>query len=204
MLPVQVVERDLHELYLGVLAQNALQHLGAVVERDADVPYPAFRLPLVYIIKHVTLRDHPVVASGIHIVQQVAVKVPGAGPGQTFVENRLYLALVGDYEGRQLVSQKIALACITPGQALPDGVLACAVVVDITRVKVVVPVLHEDVRHPADLGYVDVLRIAVGRGQAHQAETQLFCYVCHVFGLLGFVYANCNADAVDRELPDWI
>ena len=41
---VQVVELDLHDLDLRILGQDLLEHLGAVVERNADVAHLALGL----------------------------------------------------------------------------------------------------------------------------------------------------------------
>ena len=84
--PVEVVQLQLHELDLGVFGQHAVQHVGMVMEREThvlDEPLALFfgqpGKTVEFLVNFVVLDPD--------VVQQVVVKVAGAGLLQLGVED---------------------------------------------------------------------------------------------------------------------
>ena len=185
---VRVVELELHGLDVRILRQDLLQQLGAVVEGDAHVADPAFRLEregrligpagLEVIVVHRAL--------GVH---QVEVEVVHATGRQLAREERPDVRLGLEEVRRQLVCQNEAVPGIAAGEAGPQGRLALALGIAMGRIEVVEPGVQEGVHHLRRLGDV---HLAVLHGQTHEAEAQILFDAIHCkapFRFLCLLYA---------------
>ena len=172
--PVQIVQLQLHELHLRVFGQHAVQQLGVVVEREADVPHQALGLFLLQPGKAVQLGVDLVVV-GADVVQQVIVKILDAGLAALLVKDAVAVLFGFQEPGVQLVRQREAVARVAADQRVFDGALALEAAVHPGGVKVGKAARQESVDHLLELLDVDAgVHIGVGQGQAHQAKAQFF------------------------------
>ena len=166
VVPVGIVDLELDEVHVGVLGQQAVQQGRGAVERKSIPADAAGRLLLpdkVPQAPRIVLPDVGVLQG----VEQVIVKVPGAGAGQALFQLAAGVLGVPGHAGIQLGGQGVAVPGMALDQGPAGGVLAA--VVDVGGVKVGKARLQKGVHHPAGLLDVDLLpRLR----QAHQAKAQ--------------------------------
>ena len=168
VLVIQIVELDLDELDLRIGRQDAVQNLRGVVEGEADVADLSLGLELEGgLVGPAGLEVLEV--AGVLGVHQVEVEIFRAAGLELPLEQGTDLGLGLKEDVGQFVREQIAVSGIAGGQALAEGGLAFAAVVAVGRVEVVEAGLEEGIRHPANLGGVDLL--AVHR-EAHAAEAE--------------------------------
>ena len=167
---IHIVELQLHDLHLGIVGQNLLQHLGTVVEENAHMADLALGLEgegrlvgaalLIVAVVACTLRMHQVIIKVFHAAgRQLAFK-QGADIGLGLKE------VAG-----QLVGQDIAIPGIAAGQAGLQRRFALALNIAVGGIKVVEARLQKSVHHTA--GFGGIHRVAVHR-QAHAANPKFF------------------------------
>lgn len=173
---VQVVELDLHDLNLRVLGQDLVQHLGAVVERDAHMAHLALGFQLERRLVGAAVLEMLVVGRplGVHEVEVKVIDTAGlelALEEGTDIRLRLEVALA------QLIGQDVLFPIMAAGQALFQGQLAFALDVAVGCVKVVEPLRQKGIDHLLGLFNVDVLPL---HRQAHTAEPEIFLDFFHL------------------------
>ena len=172
VLPVQVVELELHQLHLRVLRQDLVQDLRRVVEGEAQTAEFPGRL----LLPEEGEAAQPLgrlVGILVDIVEEVPVEIVHAALLELLVEDPRLVLLrpVLEQDQGQLVRQSKALPRVPVYQAVPDNALALLVVVHIGGVEVGEPPLQEGVHHFADLLHVHhALDLGVQHGQAHHAK----------------------------------
>ena len=166
---IQVVELKLHHFDLGILRQNPIQHLGAVVEGDAQMPDFSLRLQLQrrLIGPAALVFWKPLPALGVH---QVEIKIVYPAGVQLLPEQGPDVLLLLKKIVGQLVGQNIALPWIPGGQAGLQCLLALPAKVAVGGVKIVEARRQKGIHHLR--GLLDIHRIAHHR-QAHKAKTEL-------------------------------
>ena len=92
---------------------------------------------------------------GVHIVDEVVVKVVNSAFFQLLIKNTLLVALLKGVAQRQLIRQQKALAGMALYQGLANGDLAFKIVIHIGGVKVCKTALQKGIHHFAKLLMVD-------------------------------------------------
>ena len=133
---VDVVELDLHDLNFGILGQNALEHLGAVVERDADVANFALFFERRRRLICAALLEVVIVDKTLR-VHQIEVEILDATDLELALEKRANVCLGLEIVRRQLVGQDVLLARIAACQAGLERLFALALDVAVRSVKIV-------------------------------------------------------------------
>lgn len=73
--PVDVVERNLHEFDFRMFRENLVQAFRIVMIGEADVTNFPLLLPLLQMLEHMTSLHFVVVADPVHIVQEEIIEV---------------------------------------------------------------------------------------------------------------------------------
>ena len=182
---IQVVELNLYHLDLRVLGQDLVQHLGAVVEREAHMADPALGFQRKGgLVGAASLELFKVV--GVLGVHQVKIKVVHAAGFQLAFKKRADVSLCLEIAVGQLVGQTVGLAGVAAGQALFQGQLTLAANVTVGGVKIVESLRQKLVHHAGGLGNVHL--VAVHR-QAHTAKAEILFHFIH---LLHYILLLCS------------
>lgn len=133
---VQIVELDLHDLDLRILGQDPVQHLGAVVEGEADMADLALGLEVERrLIRAARLELLKIL--GILGVHEVKVKIIHTAGRKLARKERADVGLGFKKASGQLIGQDIAFARVTAGQAGSERRLASAADVAVRGVEIV-------------------------------------------------------------------
>ena len=166
---IQVVELKLYHFDLGILRQNPIQHLGAVVEGDAQMPDFSLRLQfqrrLVSPAAGIFFEPRPALC-----VHQIEVEIIHPAGLQLLRKQRPDFLLGFKEVVGQLVGQNVLIPLIPGGEAGFDGLFALAAEVAVGGVKIVEARRQKGIHHLR--GLLDIHRIAHHR-QAHKAKTEL-------------------------------
>ena len=169
VLVVHIVELDLHDFDLRVLGENHIQHLGLVVEGNAEVADFAFLFQ--FHCRFISLAAHVfgvvVAILGMH---QVKVEIVHPAPFELVFKERPDVLLLFEIGIGQLVGEQELAAIKALGHAVPDGGFALAADVAVGGIEVVEPGGDEGVRHAAKL---IVIHLALLHGQAHASEAEI-------------------------------
>ena len=185
---VDVVELNLHDLNLRVLAQDFIQHLRPVVEGNADVAdFPLlfqFERRLIGTARLEVLEN--LCALGVH---QVKVEIIYAADFQLAFKKRTNILFLFEICHRQLVGQNEPVSRIAAGKTCFDCLLALALQIAVCSIKIVKARVQERIDHPA--GLLDV-HLAVLHRKAHVAEAEVLFDPVH----LGYSFPVCYASVI--------
>ena len=178
--PVQIVCCNLNKLEFRMLSQNAVEQLCGGVEREAQVADLAFCLPFqrmfnqMFGLNDAAISIVAVIPTGLKIVEQIVVNIVYAELIQLMLEVPFDLILVTGFqkESGELGSDTDALSRVTLHHRFADGFLTFAFVINVRRIKVIVPGLQVSVHHLVELLIVKVCGISVYDRQTHHAETK--------------------------------
>lgn len=172
VVPVEVVDLQLHELRFGVRREDLVEQLRAVVERESETADAPFGL-------HAGGEGEAAepfggaVVRGVEVVQQVVVEVVDAAFRELFVENPLLILLGLEEHRGELRGQREAVAGMPLDERFAHDALRAEVVIHVGRVEIGEAPFEEGVDHPFDLGNVHCREIAgFGQRQPHAAESQ--------------------------------
>ena len=185
---VDVVELNLHDLNLRVLAQDFIQHLRPVVEGNADVAdFPLlfqFERRLIGTARLEVLEN--LCALGVH---QVKVEIIYAAEFQLAFKKRTNILFLFKICHRQLVGQNEPVSRIAAGETCFDCLLALALQIAVCSIKIVKARVQERIDHPA--GLLDI-HLAVLHRKAHVAEAEVLFDPVH----LGYSFPVCYASVI--------
>ena len=192
---IQVVELNLYHLDLRVLGQDLVQHLGAVVEREAHMADPALGFQR---------KGGLVGAAGLELfkivgvlgVHQVKIKVVHAAGLQLAFKKRADVSLGLEIAVGQLVGQTVGLAGVAAGQTLFQGQLTLAANVTVGGVKIVESLRQKLVHHAGGLGNV---HLVVVHRQAHTAKAEILFHFIHLLHYILLLAPFCKR----RAWPGW-
>lgn len=176
---VQIVELDLHDLDLRVLGQNLVEHLSAVMERDAHVAHLALGLQLERRLVGAAVLEVLVVCRPLR-VHEVEVEIVNAAGFELALEEGADVRLGLEEALGQLVGQDVLVTAMAARQALFQRQLALAVKIAVGGVKVVEALRQKIVDHLLRLLNVDIFAL---HRQAHTAKAKI---------LLNFFHVNCS------------
>ena len=172
IVPVEVVDLQLHELRFGVRREDLVEQLRAVVERESDVADTPLGFHAGGEGEAVEALDGAVVR-GVEVVQQVVVEVVDAAFRELFGEDPLLIPFGFEEHRRELGGQCEAAAGMTLDERLAHDALAVEIMVHVGRVEVGEAPFEEGVDHAFDLGDVHGLEVAgLCERQPHTAESQ--------------------------------
>ena len=173
---VHIVELQLHGLELRVFGQDAVEHLRAVVERDADMAHLALGLE----------RERRFIgAAGLEMlkifhalrVHQIEVEIVHAAGGELAFKKGADVRLRFEEVRRQLVGQNIVLTRIAARQAGLQRRFAPPVQIAVGGVKIVEAGCQKGVHHLLRLREVDLLSL---HRQAHKAKAKILFDLFHI------------------------
>ena len=173
---VHIVELQLHGLELRVFGQDAVEHLRAVVERDADMAHLALGLE----------RERRFIgAAGLEMlkifhalrVHQIEVEIVHAAGGELAFKKGADVRLRFEKVRRQLVGQNIVLTRIAARQAGLQRRFAPPVQIAVGGVKIVEAGCQKGVHHLLRLREVDLLSL---HRQAHKAKAKILFDLFHI------------------------
>ena len=172
-LPIQIVHLQLDEVHFGMLVEQLVERLRAVVHAEAHVADLASGLHL--------LRPFPQTevvelfrALAAHVVQQIIVHIVGAQALKGGIQASLGGFGIGQRPSKALRGDGEALTRIAPHQRLAQRHLGMPVMIDERRIEVRAAGVHEQVDHLLNLVDVDGGDVlGVGQRKAHAAEAEL-------------------------------
>ena len=118
VVPVHIVELNLHHLHLWVLGKNPIENLRFVVKGNAQMADLALRLQLQgnLISAAVLVVLEILRALGMH---QVKIKIRHSAGGQLAFKERADILFLMEIVAGELVGQHIPVSGVAAGQALP-------------------------------------------------------------------------------------
>ena len=169
VVPVKVVELQLHAFDLGVLGQDLVQDLGGVVEANAKVTHAAVAYQLVGLLIGTEALVLGVALAALRVHEQ-QVEVLDAAGGKLLLKQWDNLLGAVEVAVGELVHQEVLVAGVAAGERLADGGLALALQVDVGGVKVVEAGGQEGVHHLAELRDIDLAVLQSRQPHAAKAE----------------------------------
>ena len=171
---IEIVELDLNKLELGVIGEDLVEQLGAVVIGEAEVLDKSLFLLLLYEIEAAVLvcTEKRV---GVYVVQQIVIEIACAGLFKLLVEKTLGIALCLYADKRKLVGKQEGFTGMTLYQSLANYDLAGVFVIHICGVEIGETVLKEGVYHLAE--NLVIYRggvVFVHKRQTHTAKSEFF------------------------------
>ena len=173
---VQVVELDLHDLDLRILGQDLLEHLGAVVERNADVTHLALGLERECGLIRAARLEVRIVERALR-VHQIEIKILHAAGGELLFQYGTNVCLGLKIVFGQLVRKNVALARIAARKTLAQRDLALLLVIAVGGVKIIESGVQKRIHHALGLLGVD---LAVLHRQTHKAKAEVLFDLLHV------------------------
>ena len=174
IVPVDVIELNLHNLNLRILGQDLIQDVRLIVEGDAEMADLALRQQLQ---RRFIRADFLVLTEAVLVlcVHQVIIEIINAAGCQLCIEQRTHVLRIRNKVAGELIGQDVAFTGIAAGQAVAQGRFALAAEVAVRRVEIVEAVCKERVYHPA--GQL-LVHLAVLHGQAHTAKAKFLHLKC--------------------------
>ena len=169
---VHIVELQLHGLELRVFGQDAVEHLRAVVERDADMAHLALGLERKRRFIGAASLEMLKIFHALR-VHQIEVAAGGELAFKKGADVRLRFEKVR----RQLVGQNIVLTRIAARQAGLQRRFAPPIQIAVGGVKIVEAGCQKGVHHLLRLREVDLLSL---HRQAHKAKAKIFFDLFHI------------------------
>ena len=171
--PIQIVHLQLDEVHLGMLVEQPIERLRAIVHTEAHVADLAGGLHL--------LRPFPQTeiiellrTLAAHVVQQIIIHIVGAQALEGGIQAGLSGFGVGQRPGKALRGNGEAITRITLHQSLAQRHLGVPVMVDESGVEIRAAGIHEQVDHLLNLVDVDGGDVlGVDQRKAHAAEAEL-------------------------------
>ena len=135
IIPVQVIELDLHKVDLGVAGQDPVEHFSSVVEGKTCIADAPQRLLLLQKVKTAHLLSVSRIG-GIQTVEEVDIKIVHTAPLQLLLKN-----LLGSHPFLQMTAGQLVRDLKRfPGIALHHGLSQCrftvSVQIDVGGVKI--------------------------------------------------------------------
>ena len=179
VVPVKVVELDLGEFPAVVIINDFLQYFWRVVERETNVANLTSRFAFLQFVQDFEI-FHAFESPGIKSVNQVKIKVAGAGFFKLFVKDFVYGSLRNfrHKTDREFCGKIVTFAGIT-GERFFDKFFGFAAVIAVSGVKIIDAVLISVIDHLKCFFTVD-LSVCSGR-EPHAAESQAGNFNSHFF-----------------------
>ena len=177
--PVNRVQRDLHEFDLRVLRQHAVQQLSRGMERDAEMADLPVFLPLLRMIEQMRRLYDPalavvaVIVDILDVVQQIIVDILHAQLVQLALEHVLDLIFRNKIEGREFCRHSEAVSRVAFDQSLAHSRFALAVVIDEAGIEISIACFQKSVNHRIELVIVKIGRDGLHR-QSHHTKAKVF------------------------------
>ena len=197
ILPVCIVDLQLHKLRLRMGRKDLLQHRRLIVERKARMPDQPLRLQLLHEVPEPQL----IRRFGILRIQRMEqIHIKKVRPAALLLQPEYLpggMLPFGQNRNGQLIRQNKAFPRVTGQQTGPYGLFGMAVVIKIGRVKIGISGRHKIVDHGIELKLIDLPVLL--QGQAHGAEAQGFNCVLkkihtkpstlqHIFYFIGYLF----------------
>ena len=169
IVPVRIVQLQLHHFDLGPLAEDLVQHPGTVVEGHTHMADLALGFQLLNDVISPGIGEFLMADGGIGM-EEIEVKVVNAAFFQLVLKQGPDFFLRLELGGRQLVGQHILLPGIPGGEAGFHHTLTGAGMIGSGGVKIVEALCHEMVHHFGNGSHVHFFP---HRGEAHTAEAEI-------------------------------
>ena len=168
VLPVEIVELELHDLKLRVVCQNTVQHLRAVVEGEADVADLALFFQRKRGLEGAAVDEMLQVlrAQRVHEIEIEIVEPAGFELG---LEQRQDIRLGFEEAAGELVCEHVAVARVALCDRLAEGCFAFAGDIAVRGIKIIEARRHQAVDHGPHLRLIHVL---ADHRQAHEPEAE--------------------------------
>ena len=200
---INIIQLKLHDLRLRIFREDLIEHLGGVVERDADVLYSALRFQLKGCLVGSAALEFlkNVLALRVH---EIEVKILHAAGFELALKERTYVLLFIKIRACELIGEDIALSRAALHKALPYGCLALAAEVAVSRIEIIKPLCKEVIDHLAKFRKIHL--VAVHR-QTHTAEAEILLYIfkfTHVEAPFSrFAVQECAASILLHNVLPW-